>query len=300
MILVLALYALLASTFTLGKMLLFYLPPFLLTAVRMLIAGSLLLGVYYLSASSKKNISIRDTMLLVGMSFIHILIPYSTEFIALQSVAPSCAALMYNLSPFITALFSYVFFNEKMTIQKWIGFTFGFSGIIYFVKPNIVCISQGNFDIAYLYLLISVVSASLGWILVRYLMTHYAMPITLINGVAMFFAGLQALLVSHFVEQVSIINRLSSVPSFFWMLLGLIVFIANILFYNLYGYLLQKYTATFLSFVGFVTPLITALYDWLFLGVPVHVDFYVTIVIVGIGIYLFYKEELRQGYIIQS
>lgn len=297
MILVLALYALLASTFTLGKMLLFFLPPLLLISMRMVLAGSLLLIMYYVSSGKKIRLTPYDYVLLTGLSFIHIFIPYTTEFMAMQSIAPSCAALMYNLSPFITAFFSYIFFKEKMTSVKWLGFGLGFIGIIYFIKPNFACISAGNFDKAYLLMITSVVSASLGWILVRKLMILRSMPIILINGVAMLLAGFESLIASSYTET-SITIHWQHLQGSFWLLLGLIVLIANVIFYNLYGHLLKRYTATFLSFVGFVTPLFTAFYDWIFLGIPVHTDFFITIIVVGSGIYLFYQEELKQGYIV--
>jgi len=218
---------------------------------------------------------------------------------ALQSIAPSCAALMYNLSPFITAFFSYVFFKEQMTLRKWIGFALGFSGLLYFVKPDFVCIAQGAVNSSYVLLFISVVSSSVAWIFIRHFVKNCSMPITLINGVTMLLAGFVSLLVSICTQNVSEIDLLYTMPSQFWILLTLIILIANVVFYNLYGYLLKKYTATFLSFVGFVTPLFTACYDWIFLQIPVSHDFFVTIIIVGCGIYIFYQEELKQGYILR-
>lgn len=297
MILVIVLYALIASAYTLGKMLLFFLPPLLLTGVRMLIAGSLLLVFYYFFTKDKIKLSGYDYLMLSGLSVIHIFIPYATEFVALQSIVPSHVALIYNLSPFFTAFFSYIFFKEKMTNLKWVGFGLGFSGIIYLIKPNLFCMSEGIFDTAYVLLFVSVISASLGWILVRYFVKTRSMPIILINGVAMFLAGLQSLVVSNFTET-SIVQHWPHLQFSFWFLLGLVILLSNFIFYNFYGYLLKKYTATFLSFAGFVTPLFTALYDWVLLDIPVHFDFVITIVIVGCGIYLFYKEELKQGYIV--
>jgi drug/metabolite transporter (DMT)-like permease len=82
-------------------------------------------------------------------------------------------------------------------------------------------------------------------------------------------------------------------------LLGSMILIANIIFYNLYGYLLKKYTATFLSFVGFVTPLFAAFFEWFFFGTMVPHEFFLTVCIVGAGIFIFYQEELKQGYIVR-
>lgn len=296
MILVFCLYALLASTFTLGKILLFYLPPFMLTAVRMIIAGLLLLVGYVIFVKKKQVIRPIDWLLLFALSWVHIFIPYSTEFIALQSVAPSSASLVYNLSPFFTALFSYFLFGETMTRMKWVGFALGLSGIIYFVQPHACCWTS-SFDLSYVLLLTSVASASLGWVLVRMFVKYRDFSIMLINGAAMFFAGFESLAASKIFEG-DVALPWAHMQNFL-PLLGSIILIANVLFYNLYGYLLKKYTATFLSFVGFVTPLFTAGFDWLLLGSTINRHFFATIIIVGCGIYLFYKEELRQGYVVK-
>jgi drug/metabolite transporter (DMT)-like permease len=82
------------------------------------------------------------------------------------------------------------------------------------------------------------------------------------------------------------------------VILGIsLILIANVIGYNLQSFLLRTYTATFLSFAGFITPLFAAFYGWLFLGELVSWDFFATIMIVFIGLYLFYRQELAQGYI---
>lgn len=294
MVLIFLLYALLASTFTLGKILLIYAPPLFLTAIRMSVAGLLLLGVHYLFNKKKQlSFSLQDCICFLFISFVHILIPYSTEFFALQNVASSCAALVYNLSPFFTALFSYLVFHEVMTPKKWLGFGLGLIGIIYFIRPEQLC--YGGFDWSYGLLLISVSSASLGWVIVRYFINSRGFSILFINGVAMLLAGIESFVLSWFLQEQAVLpwGHMQN----FLTLLGLIILIANVLFYNLYGYLLKRYTATLLSFIGFTTPLFTALYDWLFLGYHVSSNFFISIAIVACGIYIFYQEELRQSYI---
>ena len=74
-----------------------------------------------------------------------------------------------------------------------------------------------------------------------------------------------------------------------------LIIVSNLLAYNLYGALLKRFSATFLSFAGFSTPLITAFFGWAFIHETVSWGFIGCAVIVFIGLGLFYQEELRQG-----
>lgn len=301
MILILFLYSLIALTFTIGKMLLFYVPPIFLIALRMSLAGGALLLFYLIFYGQVKFKRNRDISLLLAVTLLHILIPYVTEYLALQHISPSSAALVYNLSPFFSAFFSYIYFQEKMTIRKWIGFLISLAGVLFFIKPNnwhfVDMTQSANFSFSHLLMLVSVITAALGWIFVRILVKNQGYPPVLINGFAMLLGGLVSFPLS------SIFEGKVSLPSdhlgTFSFLLFSIILIANIIFYNLYGYLLRSYSATLLSFVGFITPLFAALFDWLFLHIMVPWEFFASIAIVGVGIYIFYQEELDQGYIAQ-
>jgi drug/metabolite transporter (DMT)-like permease len=80
---------------------------------------------------------------------------------------------------------------------------------------------------------------------------------------------------------------------------GLLVmtFISNIFCYNLYGYLLKKFTATFLSFVGLLSPFFASLYGWILLGETPSLTIFLSTGIVAIGLWFVYQAELKQGYI---
>ncbi|MCX5924478.1 MAG: DMT family transporter [Candidatus Dependentiae bacterium] len=296
MILIFLLYALLALTFTIGKMLLFYVPPIFLIALRMCIAGVLLLVMNHFISGPAKIKRVADISIFALLSLIHVLIPFTTEFIALQSVAPSCAALMFNLSPFFSALFSYLYFDEKMTKKKWLGFAIGLGGIVYFLEPGTFSFACWHVSgMPYLLLLIAVVSGALGWIYVRMLVKDKGYSPLFVNGVAMLLGGIQAIPVSLYFEGSVSLPWDELKP--FLLLLAAIILLANVIFYNLYGYLLKHYSATLLSFIGFVTPVFAALFDWILLGIGVSYGFFIAIAILGFGIYLFYQEELRQGYV---
>lgn len=296
MISIFLLYTIMASTFTIGKVLLTFVPPLFLIGLRMVFSGVVLLTGYYLYSEKRVKIARFDWSILGVISLIHILIPYATEFIALQSIAPSCAALMFNLSPFFTALFSYWYFNEIMTPVKWLGTAISFSGLIYFIKPTVWCWGDMmSLNFAYVLLLTGVATSTLAWVMIRQFVKNKNYSIVLINGIAMLFAGIESFIASYLYQEQVLFPW-----QHFWQFIGLfltIVLFSN-LFYNFYGYLLKKYTATFLSFMGIATPLITACFDWIFLGIGIHVNFFITLVIIGSGVYLFYKEELKQGYVV--
>lgn len=295
MISVLLLYTILASTFTVGKILLSFVPPFFLIGMRMVFSGTVLLTGYYFFAKNKVKIDRNDWFMLVIISFIHILIPYASEFIALQSIAPSCAALLYNLSPFFSALFSYLYFSERMTATKWIGVAVGFAGLIYFVKPSLSCYGDLlSFNFAYLLLLVGIATSALAWVMIRQFVKNKNYSIVFINGVGMLLGGIESFSASYFYGEI-VEFPWQNVYTFIGLFLA-IVSCSNI-FYNFYGYLLKKYTATFLSFMGILTPLIAASFDWCFLGITIQNNFFITLILMSSGVFIFYKEELKQGYI---
>ena len=112
----------------------------------------------------------------------------------------------------------------------------------------------------------------------------------------MLFGGVLALTTSHTVETWPALDYvIYSVP--FWRSLLLLILIGNVICFNLYGKLLQTYSTTMLSLFGFVTPLFTALFNWLWFGQTVSYAFFAKIILVAVGLYIFYQEELKLGYI---
>lgn len=292
MILIFALYAIFAASFTIAKILLNFMSPVLLIAVRMTLAGCLLLGMQAAIYKKIEKIPLRMIPWWIGFATIHIFMPYITEFVALQSISASCSALIYNLTPFCSAFFSYLYFGEKMTRKKWAGFAIGFAGIAWFIA------SQSDFcldvNAAYGLVVLSVIFGALGWVYVRMLMLQGYQPL-MINGIAMLFAGLESFAFAYVWEQNATLpwGRMQE----FWLWMIVIILLTNVIYYNLYARLLKRYTVTLLSFMGCIIPLFTAFFDWLLLGAAVTHHFFIALAIAAYGVYLFYQEELRQGYI---
>ncbi len=294
MILVIMLYALCALMFTLSKSALAYAQPIFFVGIRMVIAG-ILLGGYYVAKVKLWHeqfvFSWRDWPLLLQVILFHIYLTYVFDLCGLKGLTSIESSFIYNLSPFVAALFSYLMFSEKMTLKKWLGLSIGFLSLLpEFIKAGL---EVSPTLVPKLITLGAVVSSAYGWVVVRKLVKDKGYSSIFVNGLGMFFGGLLAFITSYAMESWS--SPVTDWIQFIKLTLLLIV-VANIIFYNLYGYLLRFYTATFLAFAGFLCPLFTALFGWLFLGEVLSLQLIVSLLIVSVGLFIFYHEELRQGY----
>lgn len=298
LILVFFLYFLCGLSFTLSKTILFYGAPIFFVAVRMIIAGTGLLAYYFYKFNFKnlniKILNIKDIFLFLLAIIFHIYLTYLCDAWALNQMTSIESAFIYNFSPFIAALFSYLVFSERMNLQKWLGMIISFAALVWMLVQNTELICCQNI-LATIIMFLAVISSSYGWIIVRQLIQKNY-NILFINGLSMLFGGILALITSIFVESCHIICPVSSWPEF---LLGLasIILVMNIGFYNLYGYLLKYYTATFIAFAGFTCPFFAQLFGYIFLQENISYNLVISTIIITFGLYIFYRSELKQGYI---
>lgn len=313
MFLIVILYAICASMFTISKHALLYSSPLFFMSFRMIGSGLLLLSYFIFDLfrhSSRlfkfgllkslyswlKSIS-KYWAIIVQVVLFHVYFTYVFDLWALKKITSIESAFIYNLSPFLSAIFSYFWFGEKMNLKKWFGLCLGF-----FSLAPIFLGHDFNFNLLFinwvpkLLTLLAVASSAYGWVLVRVLVQKNYSPI-LINGFSMLVGGSMALITSLLFE----FNLWNPVPVNDWnkflYFSILIIVVANIVFYNLYGYLLKYYTATLLSFAGFMCPFFAAIFGWFFLGEPISYKLIISLILVITGLYIFYYEELQQGYV---
>lgn len=297
MILIIILYTLCASMFTISKWALSYSSPIFFVGIRMALAGILLwcydvVKLYITKERIVFNFR-RDWPLLAQIVLFHIYLTYICDLCALKNISSIESAFLYNLSPFISAIFSYFWFSERMTLKKWMGLIIGFASL----APELLQASGQDFFTALkpkLLTFCAVLFSAYGWIILRRLVKDYGYSPVFVNGFGMFFGGLLALLTSFYTEN-WVPSPVTQWAPFIQSTL-LIIVVANLIFYNLYGFLLNKYTATFLSFAGFMCPFFASILGWLFLGetLPSHLIF--SFILVLTGLFIFHQEELRQGY----
>ena len=289
MFLIIFLNAIFASTFTLGKAALnMGGNPIFFIGLRMFFAGMGLLGYWYIF-KLKQNVSIRKNIKdILLFSLIGIAISYLTEFWLLQKISSVKASLIFNLSPFVAALLSYLMLNEKINKRKWIAICIGFIGflpLIFFSKDSKSLLSISIFDSL---MLASVFAYTYGWVKMKQLIQKGFSPIW-INGFAMLITGIISLSISL---ATSSYGNIFSWPKFLSLTFAIII-VGNFISYVGLGYLLKKYSATFITLGGLVRPLFAGAYGFIFLSERITITFWLSMVIVSIGLYLFHKEEIK-------
>lgn len=290
------LYGLFASVFAISKTGLAYTEPLFFVGTRMSFAGLVLLG--YQFFIKKQTFVFKPAIwrciLLLGVFNIYLTNIF--EFWGLQYLTAAKTCFIYSLSPFLSALFSYFLFSERLGGKKWVGLIIGFLGFIpILINQTTNEENTGHFFLfswAELAVIIATVCSVYGWILLKKLVSEFEVSPLSANGFSMIIGGGFALIHSLLVEDwnpVPITNF-----SVYLECTLLLILISNLVCYNLYGSLLKRYSATFLSLAGFTTPLFTALFGWLFLGEEVSMSFFSSFFAVLLGLLMFDQAALKK------
>lgn len=299
---IIAMYAIWSTVFPIGKMTLSHSPPFFLISMRMLLAAALLLGFTALRNRAHFRFTIFQFL---GMAFYGVIGLYllnALEYWSLQYLSSVKACFLYSLSPFLSALFSYLHFGEKMNRRKWLGLCIGILGIlpVFAIKTGTEGMVGGIFLLSWpeIAMFFAVLCSSYGWVILRLVVKSTSPVIS--NGMGMLIGGLFALGHSYFVESWNPIPVSDQDFQPFLMGALTITIISNVICNNLYGLLLKRFTATFLSFMGLLSPFFASFASWIFLREEFSLVISFSTMIVILGLWLVYSAELKQGYIIKN
>ncbi len=301
---VVLMYAVWSSIFSLGKMTLAYAPPVFLTAFRMTLAGVILCLFYAFLKRSSFKFEKKHWISLALLGFLSIYLTNILEFWGLQYLSAAKTCFIYSLSPFFAALFSYLHFKEKMNTRKWIGLSIGFVGVVPVLLNQTG--SEELFQVTSFLSLptLAIMGAALcsiyGWILLRVVVKDSFVPPALANGLSMLIGGILAFIHSFFVDSWTPVPIAEGHVSSFMQGTLLMTLISNILCYNLYGMFLKRFTATFLSFVGLLSPIFASITSWIILGESPSWVIFASTGIVSIGLFIVYQAELKLGYILKK
>ena len=163
------------------------------------------------------------------------------ELWGLKYLSAGKTCLLFSLSPFLTALFSYFEWGETLTKKKILGLILGFLGILPIIINSQNEAAHAEFlyvSLAELAVLGAIVCSVYGWVILRKLGNDLEMSIPLANGYSMCIGGMLALIQSYFTESWSpspVTEWAPFLEGFFVLLI-----VSNLICYNLYGYLLKN------------------------------------------------------------
>lgn len=293
--LVILLYALFASLFLFSKMGLAHSSPFFFIGTRMLFAGLVLLA-YHLIRYRRLNIQVQHLPWFFLLAAVNIFLTNAAEIWAIQGSVSSKMCLLYSLSPFLSALIAYWLLKEVMTKRKWLGMFIGFLGLapITFLRSSDELLAGQFWLFSHVEWvgLLAVVSSVLGWIFLKKLMQASYSPV-IANGFSMTLGGLMMLILSYQSQEPWNPVPVTDWISFLQITLAMCL-ISNLICYNLYGYLLKRYSATLMAFAGLVTPIFASLYGWLFLNEGLSWYVAAALAFFGLGLFLFHSDEAKR------
>lgn len=288
-------FALLASAITTNKLLLSPLPPIFFVGIRMLLAGIIL---WFINYFQDKRLSLKfikqDLFVLFLITLCTTYIPAVCKSIALKHMASSQAAFFGTLDPFITAIYSYFIFNEKLTFNNLVGICVAIIGsLVLLITNNPDIISHSTIfwvSLPQICAFLAIAIGRYGWILIQMLLKkgHYT-PIA-INSITMLASGVLSLITSLVFEtyhHITIDNY-----NIFIALIMYTVIIGNVLSLTMYASLLKTYSATLLSLAGFSVPLLVHIYGWLFLQEPLSTNFIIALSLTFLGLLIFTRNKI--------
>lgn len=288
-----------ASTFTIAKTGLEFTQPLFFVGSRMLLAGIILVGYQFIFHRESFTFQKKHVWQLLRLALFNIYLTNIFEFWGLKYLTSVKTCFIYSLSPYLSALFSYFIFAEKMTWKKWLGLSIGFAGLLPILMNQTPSEEVTGHFLMFSWAEIAVMGAAIcsvyGWILLRQLVKDGGYSPIMANGLSMLVGGVFSLTHSFAVEKWDPIPVLEYAPYIECVIL--LIVISNLVCYNLYGVLLKKFSATFMAFAGFTTPLFTALFGWIFLGEVMTWPYYLSLAIVFPGLLIFYQEELQRDYL---
>jgi drug/metabolite transporter (DMT)-like permease len=295
MLLLLCMYALFAAELPLAKLALRETNAFFLETIRMVIGGTFLLGYCLLRDKSKIYIDRKDWGLFAQLILFYMYLSYFAGGWALQYISSLKANAMYSLVPFVSAALGYLILRDKPTLNKIIGMSIGVAGLglILLLTSDHTRSPLGEFmhiSMPEIMMLVSIFSTEYGYFLLKRLFDK-GYSLVLINGLAMFIGGFLSLASALLVFQEQVIQYSS-----LWAVVGyagLLFVIINVIDIAFYGKLIKKYSITFLTFAGFLSPIFGVLYSTVFMGETISLAHVGAFSLILFGLYLYSRNDLK-------
>lgn len=289
-------YALFASALSVNKLILGTLSIWFFVALRRLTAGFIIFGYnFFNSPRMHPNYIKHDLLKILGISIMTMFVPSILKAYSFKYLVSSKAALLGSLDPFITALYAYFLWNEKLTLTKFMGMSISFAGIFVLLlatSPTELALGGiGFISWPELAMIGSLMISRYGWILARDILRTERYTSSELNSLIMISSGVYALIGAYYYGACDFCT-IPLTPKFIGLFAYSVVF-GEIIGYTMYGNLLKKYNIIYLSLAGLSIPLFVYLFGPILLHESLSPIFLVAFALFATGMYIFYRDDLK-------
>lgn len=287
--------ALLASGTTANKIILKNMPVSFFVGLRMFLSGIILLvAIFRTSHNLNLKYLKQDWSKLILIACFTTFFPSIFKAYALKHMSLQKAVFLASFDPFVTAIYSFIFFGERLGIQKILGICIGFSGIImslFFIstRNEQYLLDFGIISYPELAALAAVFIGRYGWLMVAQIIKKNRYDTYEINGIMMLISGFLSLILSIYLGEFSL--KYMYMPMSRWSALIYTILIGNIFAYTLWSQLFKKYSINFMSLVGFSIYIFASFYGYLIFDEKLTWNFVLASMVTFAGLLVFYHKE---------
>lgn len=303
-IIVILMYGTWSSVFPLSKLALELTTPLFLTGTRMLFSGLILMTVMLFKDRKQLKLKKQHIIPLFVLAISSIYLTNILESWSIKHLSSAKACFIYGFSPFLTVGLSYLHFGEKLNKTKLLGMMLGLIG---FLPVLLMQTEKENAHIAFgviswpeLAMFGAAFFSTYGWVLLRVHVKNYKLSPLTTNAYIMLIGGSISLFHSLLIDSWSPVPVSDGYATQFLIYLLIISLVCNVICYNWYGFLLKRYTATFISFCGLSSPIFVSLFSWFLANEALSWTIFFSSIILSLGLGIIYQSELRQGYILRQ
>jgi drug/metabolite transporter (DMT)-like permease len=266
-----------------------YLPPFLFAGIRFATAtASLLVIMRLLHAKMPRDGSSWVVMLFLGV--FQIALPYGLVFWGEQYISSGLSALLFATMPFFVVLFARVLAGDKLTRLKVVGVVVAFVGLIFIFWKDLAVPQSSTSDLP-LFGDLALICSSASCALASVVAKQHANAIDpAANVLVQTLTGAVALTSLGFLTENGLVLNFTSASVLAILYLGVVG--SALAFVGMY-WLLKRTTATNVSLITFITPVLALLLGWAVLQEILDLNAGLGAVLILAGVYLTIRPEHR-------
>lgn len=261
-----------ALNYTLVKIALAFVNPFLLAFLRLLMTVAFLLIVTPRSFVPLKGL--KANLYLFIFSFLGIYSSWTLWYVGESYISPSLSVILMYTYPVIAVILSAIILKERVTRDKIIGTLIGFSGIF------MIFFSESSFNNIFAMLL--VIGSAFSWALSIIVYKKYlsAYDYKLVNAYQMLYSLPLSLALFPFFRISSALN------AFFWGVMLIIAIPGTAFTFLAYVYLYSKHEVSKITPYLFLVPAISVVFSYLIFGETLLYTELFGYVLLAAGIYI--------------